>query len=101
MTPNVTGIGPVVVYLAILGFVGIQYHRGKVTTRRLPLLVGMSLIWLASGLFQLATNGTTLGYAFDGLSVLALVGGLYGLYWWWRHRDVETPGPDRDERQSL
>ena len=81
------------VYLLLLCGVVVGYRRGRIPSRRLPLLLGMCAVWLSYGVGQLSSGGpvdtgTGLNYALDGFAVVLLVAGCYGLYWWWRHRDT-------------
>jgi hypothetical protein len=71
------------------------YARGALPLERVVLLVSMCATWLAYSLLQVSQNGlvatgTVLDYVLDGFSVALLVGGLYGLYWWWRNRGTAS-----------
>lgn len=95
MVPEIVDFGLLGAYLLLLGLVAVQFYRGAIASHRLSLLLGMCCTWLSYSLLQVTqggpiATGTPLNYALDGLAVLSLVAGLYGLYRWWRHRDGET-----------
>jgi hypothetical protein len=94
MVSNILDISLVVGYLLILGLAAVRYHRGKLSSQRISLFVGMSFTWLSYAVLQLTqggpiSTGTPLNYALDGLSVVLLLSGLYAMYRWWRSRDNE------------
>jgi hypothetical protein len=47
MVSNVVDIGLVAAYLLILGLAGVRYRRGKLSSQRVSLFVGMSFTWLS------------------------------------------------------
>ncbi|MFC7202253.1 hypothetical protein ACFQJC_01895 [Haloferax namakaokahaiae] len=92
MLPVDFDIALLVFYVALLGVIGVQYARGALPLERVVLLVSMCATWLAYSLLQvsqdgLVATGTMLNSVLDGFSVVLLLGGLYGLYWWWRNRE--------------
>ncbi|ELZ82389.1 hypothetical protein C453_14928 [Haloferax elongans ATCC BAA-1513] len=90
MIPEVVDEWLLVAYATLLGFTLVQYVRDKVPFERAVLLVSMCLTWLSYELLQvtadgLVANGAPLHYALEGFALVLLAGGLYGLYWYWRH----------------
>lgn len=88
MVPDSLDLGLVGLYLLLVVLTAVQYHRGRIARERLPLLLGLSLTWLAYGLLQLPETDYVAveppaSYAFDGLAIGVLLAGLYGLYWWY------------------
>ena len=86
-------------YLVLLAAVAVQYYRGAIPRQRLTMLVGLCCTWLAYGLLQLTDGGPLpsagpLNLAFDGLSIVLLVVGLFLLYRWYRSRESGEKAPE-------
>jgi hypothetical protein len=86
-------------YLVLLAAVAVQYYRGAIPRQRLTMLVGLCCTWLAYGVLQLTDDGPLpsagpLNLAFDGLSIVLLVVGLYLLYRWYRGREGDEKAPE-------
>ncbi|EMA27097.1 hypothetical protein [Haloarcula japonica] len=97
MVPGVFNLALGSSYLLLLGLIGIQYRRGRIVSRQLPMLLGMCATWLSYSLLQVTQGGpvptgTPLNYVLDGVAIVLLVAGSGGLYWWWRHRGHEDTG---------
>ena len=79
-------------YILLLSLITVQYVRGRIAFRQLPPLLGMCATWLAYSLLQVTqegpvATGTPLNHVLDGVAIVLLVGGIYSIYWWWRHHD--------------
>lgn len=74
-------------WLAVLVATVVRYRRGSLSERRLFLLGGAALAWIAYSTLQVtetALVGDRLEYALAGTALVLLVGGLYGLYRGWK-----------------
>jgi len=81
-------------YLLLLGLIAIQYYRGQISSHRLPVLLGACAVWISYSLLQVTQEGpvltgTPLNYVLDGVAIVLLVAGSYGIYLPWRHRNPE------------
>ncbi|UVE50352.1 hypothetical protein KU306_00110 [Haloferax larsenii] len=89
MIPEIVDEWLLVAYATLLVFTLVQYFRDEMAFERTVLLVSMCLTWLSYELLQvsdgIAANGAPLHYALEGFALVLLAGGLYGLYWYWRH----------------
>jgi hypothetical protein len=90
MVSGLADLGLTGLYALLVVLTAVQYRRGRIARERLPLLLGLSLTWLAYGLMQLPETEYVAveppaSYAFDGLALGVLLVGLYGLYWGWRY----------------
>jgi hypothetical protein len=102
MTSGIVNLGLLIAYVVLMAAIVIQYERVAIAKHRLPLLFGMCFTWIAYSLLQLpdvelVPTHPPLPTIYTVLSGVFLITGLYGLYWWWRHRE---PSSDGDETSN-
>lgn len=74
-------------WLAILATTVVRHRRGSLSDRRLLLLGGAALAWIAYSALQLTGTtlvGDRLEYAVAGTALVLLLGGVYALYRGWQ-----------------